>query len=223
MPNKYPTQHFELSRYQWAEKVLCQRLEELPDRVLYDIGAGDERMKKLSEVGYSWYGYDLAPQGDAVRWDLNEQCPRDVPKADAAIMLDVLEHCDNPGLALINVNCAINPGALLILTVPNPKWSRSRVNFFRTGMLECFSESDLTLNHHVFTPWPHVVWDLLDKADFDVIEYVTLDNRTRPFSRPVSMSYPIRVGAALLSFAIELHDPSSCGMSYGLVARKRGK
>lgn len=124
---------------------------------------------------------------------------------------------------LRNVSAVLQDEAILVITLPNPKWSRSRLQFFRTGYLACFTEDDLALNHHVFTPWPHIVERLLDYAEFDVIEYVTLDGVTQPFDRYISITYPFRVSLAIVGKLIELGDPSACGLSYGLVARHRAR
>jgi SAM-dependent methyltransferase len=218
---KKPDKNLDLSRYEFARSVISERRAQLPSRTLYDIGSGDERMRRLEELDLDWNGFDLNPQRDAMRWDLSEPNSFDLPKAGVVIMLDVIEHCSNPAFALSNVANAMEDGAILIATVPNPKWSRARMALLVDGYLTCFTESDLVDNHHVFTPWPHILGKLLGDAKFEVLEYVTLDGWTRPYRRPMSLTYPFRVAVAAILRMIELRDPSACGMSFGVVARRQ--
>lgn len=113
------------------------------------------------------------------------------------------------------------PGGFLILTVPNPRWSRSRYYALAHGNLACFTQLDLDLNHHVFTPWPHIVENLLSDIGFSVEDYVTLDGSTKLPKGIHNVYYPMRYMFALLNLAIEHRDPTSCGMSYGIIARKK--
>jgi len=88
------------------------------------------------------------------------------------------------------------------------------------GTPACFTQSDLDLNHHVFTPWPHIVERLLADCGLTVIRYDTLDGRTQWPRGPITLRYPVRFGLACVNKWIESRDRSACGMSYGIVARK---
>jgi hypothetical protein len=61
---------------------------------------------------------------------------------------------------------------------------------------------------------------MLQDAGFEVEEYVTIDGKTTPFSRPGNLFLPARYMLNVGLIAIERLDPSSCGMSYGVIARK---
>ncbi len=216
-----PTANLRASRYQFAFDALQSLVSSLPSKIVFDIGAGDGRMKTIESIGLRWQGFDLNPSSrDISRWDLTYRCPGGEPAAGAALLLDVIEHCTNPGIALKNIAAALQPNGRLIMTMPNPRWSRSRVDALLTGYPTSFTQGDLDANHHVFTPWPHILAKMLDDAGFEIEDYVTLDGKTRVFDRPVSFSYPVRCLLGLGLMAIERLDSSACGMSYGLIARR---
>src|ERR1700681_3255422 len=101
----------------------------MPGTTVFDVGAGDGRMKRVEALGYTWRGFDLAPGlPEITQWDLATACP--VPDANpgAVILLDVIEHCLNPGLALRNISNILPAGGHLILTTPNPRWSWGRTH-----------------------------------------------------------------------------------------------
>lgn len=214
--------NLDLSRYEWVPALLGSLLAGSPSREMLDIGAGDGRMQTpIEAAGGNYRGFDLFPAHPQItRWNLDEAPDKSSPLAGGALLLDVIEHCNNPGLALRHIAEALLPGAFLILTAPNPRWSRSRLSAVASGYPACFTPSDLDLNHHVFTPWPHIVEWLLRDAGFRVEQYVTLDGKTRWPGAPYHLRYPVRLGVALAMKTIERRDPSACGMSYGVVARK---
>ena len=216
---KRPTANLASTRYQFAFDTLRALMPSLPSQVVFDIGAGDGQMQRIESLGLTWHGFDLDPRPGSSRWDLNEPCPEDLAPG-AAMLLDVIEHCVNPGLALKNIATVLLPGAPLIVTVPNPRWSRSRTDALLRGYPACFTQADLDLNHHVFTPWPHILGKMLRDSGFVIDNYVTLDGKTSFLERPMSITYPIRCLFSLTHIAIEALDPSACGMSYGLIARK---
>lgn len=209
-PMDRPARHFEGSRYQYAREKLKGF-----DGVLFDVGCGKESLRDIP----GWRGFDREPQQDDVTaWNLDYRCPEE--GADAVALLDVLEHTFNPGLAMENISRSMKVGGRLIMTVPNPRWSASRVFALIFGWPSAFQYWDLDYNHHVFTPWQHIVYKLLTDCGFEVEDYVTLDRRTRPFVHRLSAKYPLQCLSDIGRVVIEAADPSSRGMSYGLVARK---
>jgi hypothetical protein len=211
-----------LDRYQWAEQCVAECHKRAPGPVVSDIGAGDGRMRGPVEcLGLTWQGFDLFPQStEILRWDLDEPAPAGAQPAGVALMMDVLEHLCNPWRALAHVGQHLLPGGLLVLTTPNPRWSRSRFVTLAQGWPACFTASDLELNHHVFTPWQHVVERLLRDTGFRVTRYVTLDGSTGWPGRPYNLRYPLRLAFAGLNALVERRDPTACGMSYGVLAEK---
>lgn len=210
------------SRYQWAEQCLKELLPLAPSPIVSDIGAGGGEMRFLCEAaGGKWQGFDLFPQLPEIHyWNLDEPARAESQSAGIILLLDVLEHLNNPWLAIQHLADTLLPRGFLILTTPNPRWSRSRYYALAEGNLACFTQSDLDLNHHVFTPWPHIVEKLLNDAGLSIKSYVTLDSPTRWPSHPYNLRYPLRCAFALLNMVVEWRDPTACGMSYGIVAHK---
>jgi hypothetical protein len=211
------------SRYEWAEQCLHQLLPVAPSQVVSDVGAGDGIMQVVIEAaGGQWQGFDLSPKSPEIHlWDLDKPASKECQPAGAILLLDVLEHLNNPWLGMQHLAEALLPGGFLILSVPNPRWSRSRYLALSSGNLACFTESDLRLNHHVFTPWPHIVEQLLHDAGFQIEKYVTLDGSTHWPKSPYNFRYPLRCAFALLNMALEKRDSTACGMSYGIIAQKK--
>lgn len=206
---KLPSASLDADRYTFAFEKLRSLMKSLPSKTVFDLGVGDGRMRRIESFGFIWRGFDQSPWGDVSCWDLTDPCPTS-EKAGAALLLDVIEHCVNPGLALKNIANALEPKACLILTTPNPRWSASRLHTLVFGWPSGFTHLDLDQNHHVFTPWPHILEKLLHDAGFAIDEYVTLDGKSRLFRHRLSLA----------RIAIEAFDRSACGMSYAFVARK---
>jgi len=213
----WSTFNLPLSRYEFARLSV----EKLTPKLVVDIGAADGRMKQAIELtGSSWMGFDLAPQSPHVTgWDLLDECPTPNLQADAVLLLDVIEHLANPGVALRRIAEILKPEGHLIMTMPNPRWSRSRIHALISGYPTCFTESDLELNGHMFTPWPHILFHLLSAAGFGVEDYVTIDGWTQWPGRPFGTRYPLRCAHAIANTLIEYFDSSACGMSYGTISK----
>lgn len=217
-----PIAALSLSRYAFAEAITREHRSALVSKTVFDIGAHDDRMRgPIFALGLDWHGFDLKPGcPDVLRWDLNQRCPIHDATPSIVFLLDVIEHLYNPGLAIANIAATMNPGALLVITTPNPRWSRSRLHALWTGYLACFTEIDLRQNHHVFPSWPHVIEHLLTGAGFTIDRYVTIDG---PYAWPAftfSPIYFVRVAFAIINKLIEWCDASACGMSYAVVARR---
>jgi SAM-dependent methyltransferase len=211
-----------LNRYAFTPELVKELKSTLPAPVVYDIGAGEAPLRAPMEaLGLAWHGFDGWPASPAIRpWNLDDPCPAPGAAAGLVLLLDVLEHLRNPGLNLRHVADVLLPGGCLLVTTPNPRWSRSRLEAVRTGFPSCFTPDDLALNGHVFTPWPHIVERLLADTGLTVERYVALDGRTAWPDRPLSLRYPMRLAHALANKWIERRDPTACGMSYAMVARK---
>lgn len=82
---------------------------------------------RVEALGLSWRGFDIKAWQDVQKWDLSDPCPI-ADKAGAILLLDVIEHTVNPGLGLKNTADALDADGYLILTVPNPRWSASRLH-----------------------------------------------------------------------------------------------
>jgi SAM-dependent methyltransferase len=217
-----PSENLASSRYEYAGRLLREAGKAKTAGVVFDIGAGDRDMKPIAEAaGLTWYGFDVDPSSPAVRkWDLVDPCPVQDTKADVVLLLDVVEHLFNPGIAMAHVAEVLKPDGMLIMTMPNPHWSRSRVHHVLYGTLASFTQGDLDHNHHVFPPLRHVMERLLSDSNLAVESYVTLDGNEIGWPKArLSLSYPLLCAEALGRRLLERVDSSACGMSYALVAR----
>jgi len=215
--------NLQLSRYAYAADVAKRRLGAAVSKTVFDVGAGDGILQgPLESAGFRWFGFDIAACDGIARWDLGHPCPIQDVAPDLVLWLDVIEHLANPGLALDHIVATMAPGATLLVTTPNPRWSRSRLWALQSGYPACFTQSDLDSNGHVFPVWPHVLERMLTDRGFDIAEYVTLDGATSWPGAPYSLRYPLRCAVAATMMFLESLDPTACGMSYGVVAKLNG-
>jgi SAM-dependent methyltransferase len=222
------TGNLSLSRYEWGKLVVdefLQPFEKDHKAVYYDIGAGEISLVSPAYSDHAFCrSFDLYPSNEATQqWDIEKVFPYDYQPADLVTLLDVVEHLNNPWLCMKNLAQIVKPGGTLLLTTPNPGWSTSRISLLAKGFLTCFTQSDLTLNHHVFIAWPHILEKLLNDAGFEVQTYVTLDGPTRLNDKGMKFSsFAFQFPARLVKKYIERADPTAIGMSYGVIARKIG-
>lgn len=148
-------------RYAFARHYLARMPLPFSRGVLFDVGAGTRPMKTdVEEAGYEWFGFDLHPKShDVAQWDINTPFVGD-RRADIVLLMDVIEHTYNPGMAMQNIAKVLKPDGRLVMTMPNPRWSRARTMHLYSGFLACYTQHDLDVNHHVFTTWPHIVLKL---------------------------------------------------------------
>ena len=133
---------------------------------LLDIGCGTGNMVEiLSAQGHKVVGLDLLPQGlrstrhkvphsMLIQADLSIQLPLSDNVFDVVIVLDVLEHVDDESL-LEEVKRVLNPGGIILLTVPAFQWLWS----FRdtdAGHLRRYTRKSLH--------------DLMSKSDLQIVE-----------------------------------------------------
>jgi SAM-dependent methyltransferase len=217
--------NLDINRYEWVKQLLPEYLKKSPSTVVADIGSGTGVMRApIESAGGIWQGFDLEPQlPEITSWDLDYSVPAEIQeKAGVVLLMDVVEHLNNPWNAFKHISEHMLPGGYLFLTTPNPRWSRSRWFQLMQGDLICFQPIDLELNHHVFTPWPHILERLLLDNDLEPQLYITLDGKAVMPGAPYNHRYPVRYLFYLMNKWIEGRDPSACGMSLAILARKRG-
>jgi 2-polyprenyl-3-methyl-5-hydroxy-6-metoxy-1,4-benzoquinol methylase len=90
--------------------------------VLFDVGAETPRMKAdVEAAGYEWFGFDLHPKShDIARWDINRPFVGN-RRADIVLLMDVIEHTYNPGIAMQNIAKVLKPDGRFVMTMPNPR------------------------------------------------------------------------------------------------------
>lgn len=212
------------TRFSWAIQTIEHlRLENTHIRTVFDVGSGNESLRhSIKSMGLDYQSFDLFPQNENVRkWNVEESFPY-TGTADVIVCLEIVEHLNNPWLGMGNIAAVLPPGGFLIMTTPNPSWSESRLHLLSAGVLGMFTEEDLRLNHHVFTPWQHVVRALLLDSGLDDIHFHPLGSHTAVLSRPFwGLKLPLRVGFRLLKKLIESLDSTAIGPLYGVHAQKK--
>lgn len=220
-----PQDHLNLdSRFVWAIRTLEQLKLTNPDiQTVFDIGSGNESLRgEIGKLGLHYQSFDLFPKNENIRrWNVEETFPYQ-GTADVAVCLEIVEHLNNPWLGIRNVGAAIRPGGFLLMSTPNPSWSESRLRLLSTGVLGMFTEEDLRVNHHVFTPWQHIIRSLLLDNGFENIRFNALGEKTSVFARPLwGLKLPLRVGFRLVKKLIENLDGAAIGPLYGVQAQKK--
>ena len=208
-------------RYAFVREYLARRPAPADGGVLFDVGAETLRMKAdVEAAGYQWFGFDLHPKShDIARWDINTPFVGN-RRADIVLLMDVIEHTYNPGIAMQNIAKVLKPDGRLVMTMPNPRWSRARTMHLYTGFLACFTQHDLDVNHHVFIPWPHIMLKLVSDCGLELEQYVTLD-RDEIKPKRLSLMSPVLAIEGLVRTVIEWRDPTARGLSYAFVARPK--
>ena len=211
------------SRFDFAYETTKSIVGENPSfKNVFDIGSGNELMReRILKLGANYSSYDLFPANESVKkWNIEEPFPYD-GKADIIIFLEVIEHINNPYLALQNLYNVLNKGGYIILSTPNPAWSGSQLSLLRNGYLDMFKIEDLENNHHVFIPWPHIVKHYFKEIGFKEIEYKLLGNKTSLVAYPFwGLKLPFRLIYRTIKKLIEANNKNAVGALYGLVAKK---
>ncbi|MBD1394715.1 class I SAM-dependent methyltransferase [Mucilaginibacter glaciei] len=213
-----------VNRYIWAQQTLKSILDQNPAiKTVFDVGSRDEILYQYcEELSINYQSFDLAPLADNSRqWDIENPFPYDDPQADLITFLEVIEHLNNPWISIKNIAGVLKKDGYLLLTTPSPAWSNSRLNLLMKGNLSCFTQNDLDNNHHVFTPWPHIVEKLLHDNGFKIVKAVTIDGNTKIFDQQLSLlRFPLQIVYRLIKKLIEVFDHNSSGMSYAILAQK---
>lgn len=206
------------NRSVFANAMIDKYFNQTTNHFISDIGAGYGHMQqKIEAVGGIWQPFDYVKKMDfSIIWDLNNAAPENTAKAGLVIFLEVLEHLGNPLLGIQNIANHMEKGGILILTTPNPQLSKNRINLLLKGTLYAFQEKHLE-EHHVFTPWEHVVRYFLESAGFEILEYAIVDT-TYQHRKLTSFKDALKF---YLEKIIELKNDKAKGMSYGIVAIKK--
>jgi SAM-dependent methyltransferase len=201
------------NRSNFANAMLDFYFKHTPNTNISDIGSGFGFMEeKIVAIGGRYQPFDYIKKIDkSIVWDLNDPCPVNI-KSGTAIFLEVLEHLSNPHLGLKNISNHLEKNGILIMSVPNPAWSKNRLNLLLKGTLFSFQPKHLAENH-VFTPWRHIVEHLLKEVGFEILEYAIIDEPRIHGGLKLYFKNKIEM-------ILEKRDINAKGMSYGIVARK---
>jgi len=180
-----------------------------------DIGAGPAPIKDaLERKGYRYWGFDLAPEReDIVQWDVLSPPPEFLVlhSFQCVVMMECLEHLfDLPG-ALENAKSLLCDEGLLLITVPNPMWSRGRISHVLRGWHTYFGPDFLGI-HHVANWQPWVLEHVLVSHGFRPFAWHSVGSRTvlRPPLRPLKSLF-LRFFHRLFCAVIESMDEAARG------------
>jgi len=107
------------------------------------------------------YGVNDIHFGDIIKGQYDERIPGN--DYDIILFADVIEHLDNPGLALENVRSLCNPSTLVIITTPNA-WSIVHI-------LNHFKREEYVHPDHKFWPSKATMDALLGSCGFEVVSF----------------------------------------------------
>lgn len=213
-----------LTRFEYAAKYVLEKAQNKPGAVLYDIGSKDAILNKYvgDKTDVRTYSFDLNPKNEGVlAWNIENPLPYEIPKANIICMLEVIEHLNNPWKSIKNCIDSLDKGGYILITSPNPHWSRSRLGFLSQGYIDCFTQTDLDENHHVFTAWPHIVEKLLTDCGCEIESYHTIEGRTRLLESPIKWYFPLQFVNRALRIMVESYDEKAAGICYAIIARKK--
>jgi SAM-dependent methyltransferase len=205
------------NRYEFVEQKLNEILPNTPTKVVSDIGAGFGFLEKIVlNLQGIWQPFDYVRKIEkSLIWDLNQPCPHEVKTPDVVVFLEVLEHLANPQLGLENIANHAQKGSFLVLTTPNPHSSVNTLHLLLKSNLYAFQEKHLD-EHHVFTPWFHIVKFFLENLGYQVIEYSAIDVEYK-----TEKSQNVKHFFKKLAYKfLERKNKNRVGMSYGIVAQK---
>jgi SAM-dependent methyltransferase len=129
----------------------------------YGCGDGSRYGRAMKERGVDYRGFDISPKAlEQARTlglnvgvlDAGGRTTLADAAVDAAICFEVLEHLQEPQLALAEIFRCLKPGSHALLSVPNAGFWTARIEFLLTGFW-CPGGSPLTARKE---PWrdPHI-------------------------------------------------------------------
>jgi hypothetical protein len=212
------------TRYQYAERLVRTLQSSLGPQLVFDIGAGQGQLRQpVLSAGLEYVGFDCKPQVEGmVVWNLDNPCPISDRRAGLVLLLEVVEHLLNAGLAFDHIADTVSPGGYLLVTTPNPRWSRSRLEALRTGYPTYFKLGDLEGNGHVFPVFPHVLEHMLLSRGFAIEEFAMLKAGVLWPKFEANPRFLLRFAHAAANKFIEMSDDTATGGCYAVLARKVG-
>lgn len=128
--------------------VVLRQLPPAPARVL-DLGSGEGALaSRLTQLGYHVIACDLNPVKTgtfgALRLTLDGEWPVRPGVFDIVLLVEVIEHVDDPAGVVRRAVRTLRPGGTIVVTTPNIENFLSRAHFLRSGLYgRWFEEQDL--------------------------------------------------------------------------------
>lgn len=172
--------HHDSTTPKTRDVVLELLKDEKKDSVL-DAGAGAGILSRmLSEAKFKVMACDINPERFQTKGvkcdkvDLSERIPYKNDRFNHVMLIDVIEHLENPWNALRELNRILKKDGTVIISTPNVLHITYRIAVLLTGKTPGFYYGDYESNRHI-TPIP--LWNLermLSEAGFK-IEKVTFN------------------------------------------------
>ena len=173
------TNLFQRRRFQWIKQYAKDKSR------LLDIGCGDGTfIKFMQKQGFNVRGIenpDLLLQvqkRQAIEIEIKFKAgiPKptsELSRADIVTLWQVLEHVANPLAVLLEANCILKPGGLLIISVPNFKSMQSAL---------CRSKwFHLDIPRHRWHFCPQTMFRILKQSGFSVVRFSHFSLEYNPF------------------------------------------
>ena len=159
-------------------KVIEPYLKNIKKGRILDVGCAYGFMLQRFPDRYEKYGIDVSAHAIT---EAKKRNPRSIFKIsgaenklpfpnnffDVIICNDVLEHLENPGVALKNIHRILKPGGILYVNTPNFNWLRKNL----------FAYADKK-EHHISLLSHQTLLSLLNRTGFKILDHYTFSNLT---------------------------------------------
>jgi SAM-dependent methyltransferase len=171
-----------------SKKATVQILAQVAPKTILDAPSGNGWLRQKLSYEATVDGIDLfetsiAGYRSVFNLDLDHGIPDDLPKYEAVVCCEGLEHFGNPLLFLESAKARLEGPGLLVITTPNIWYPAARLQFLMRGFFPgfpCLAGRIVRGSHMHIMPWsfPHL-YLYLKLAGFENIEL-----HEEPFSRP---------------------------------------
>lgn len=157
-------------------------LEDEPRGRLLELGTGGGNLaKQAKDKGFEVVAQDINKDNfrykdeiEFIQGDLNQGLHFDDRSFDYTVILETIEHLQNPYFVLSEINRILKVGGILVLSTPNILNLKSRFRFLFEGTYDYFREPPLEvfkhkfINVHIFAyKYPELEYILFD-TNFEV-------------------------------------------------------
>lgn len=164
----------------YLHNKVIEILENEPRAKLLELGAGGGSLaKRVKDKGFEVMAQDIDEgrfqhkhEIEFRQGDLNQGLPFGDGSFDYVVMLEVIEHLQNPYFVLREINRVLKTEGILLLSTPNILNLKSRFRFLFEGTYDYFREPPLELS----TSPSHGFFDIhLFAYKYPELEYILFD------------------------------------------------